>query len=274
MVGKNKIKFGLKNVHYSVITETAGVPSYATPVAIPGAVNLSLPASGEKSEFYADDSAYYEKYSNNGYEGSLEIALIPDDFQTDVLGEIVDDNGAIVENANAIIKDIALMFEFNGDVNAVRHVLYNCNVSRPEIRSATKGKTVDPQTDTLNLAARPAIDTGDVKAKLAYGKTGYDTFFSAVYLKNAVTNTASDPDDFSKAAAADVVIDVNSSSLTNAVKSVYMDGVPVGFAHLTISGVDVTIANAFIDTLDNGDHTILIQFTQGNAVSVTLTVGA
>ena len=92
--------------------------------------------------------------------------------------------------------------------------------------------------------------------------------------KNAVSNTAPDPADFSKAGSDDVAVDVTSTSLTNAVKSVYMDGVPVGFAHLTISGVDVTLANAYIDALDNGDHTILIEFTQGNAVSVTLTVGA
>ena len=52
-----------------------------------------------------------------------------------------------------------------------------------------------------------------------------------------------------------------------------MDGAPVGFAHLSITGVDVTLVNAYIDTLTNGDHAILIEFTQGNAVSVTLTVG-
>jgi hypothetical protein len=71
-----------------------------------------------------------------------------------------------------------------------------------------------------------------------------------------------------------VTVNVASTSVTNAVKSVYMDGVPVGFASLSISGVDVTIDKTYIGNLTNGDHTILIEFTQGNAVSVTLTVGA
>ena len=95
-----------------------------------------------------------------------------------------------------------------------------------------------------------------------------------MYLKNAVTNTAADPADFSKATPADVLVDVTSSSSTNAIKSVYMDGVPVGFANLSISGVDVTLSQTYVGTLANGDHTILIEFNQGNAVSVTLTVGA
>lgn len=271
----NKVKFGLKNVYYSEITLTNNVPSYATPVHIPGAVNLALSPVGEKVKFAADDMEdYFAENINNGYDGSLEMALIPDTFRKSILGDTEDSNGAIVENANATVKRFALMFEFDGDAKKTRHVLYNVLANRPSVEGTTKSNTKEPKTETLEIEARPAVDTSDVKGKIAYGDTGYDTFFSAVYLKNAVTNTAADPADFSKAGADDVAVDVTSTSLTNAVKSVYMDGVPVGFASLTVTGVDVTIANAFIDTLDNGDHTILIEFTQGNAVSVTLTVGA
>lgn len=272
----NKVKYGLKNVYYSVITLTNNVPSYATPVIIPGAVNLTLSAVGEKVEFAADDNReYFAENINNGYDGSIEMALIPDGFRTDVLGDTLDSNGAIVENANATVKRFALMFEFDGDTKKTRHVLYNVLANRPNIEGTTKASTKEPQTETLDIEVRPAVDTSDVKTKVEESTdAAYTGFFSAVYLKNAVSNTAPDPADFSKAGSDDVAVDVTSTSLTNAVKSVYMDGVPVGFAHLTISGVDVTLANAYIDALDNGDHTILIEFTQGNAVSVTLTVGA
>ena len=271
----NKVKYGLKNVYYSIITLANNIPSYGTPVHIPGAVNLTLSPVGEKVKFAADDMEdYFAENVNNGYDGSLEMALVPDSFRTDVLGDIVDDNGAIIENANATVKRFALMFEFDGDDKKARHVLYNVLANRPNIEGTTRSSTKEPKSETLEIEARPAVDTSNVRTKVLQGNTGYDTFFSAVYLEDAVTNTASNPADFSKTSPADVLVDVTSSSASNAVKSVYMDGVPVGFANLSITGVDVTLDQTYIATLANGDHTILIEFTKGNAVSVTLTVEA
>lgn len=270
----NKIKYGLKNVHYAVITEAGGVVHYATPKPIPGAVNISLSPVGEKVEFYADDLLYFGTNTNQGYEGTLEIARIPDSFREDVMLEELDANGAYIENSSATPKNFALLFEFNGDVKATRHVLYKVNAARPDVAGSTKTKNIEPQTETLNITASPATDTYYVKASLpASLDPSYINFFKAVYLKNAVTNTASNPAAFSKETPANVLVDVTSSSSTNAVKSVYMDGVPVGFANLSISGVDVTLSQTYVGTLANGDHTILIEFNQGNAVTVILTVG-
>ena len=177
----NKVKYGLKNVHYAVITDTAGVITFGTPTRIPGAVKLVLNPKNDKTEFYADDMAYFVTTSNQGYEGSLEIALIPDQFKIDVLGEKEDLNGAMFEDSAAIPKAIALMYEFTGDAKATRHINYNVSVARPSIESSTKGTSIEPVTDTINITASPAIDTGYVKAKMQAGDTGYDTFYASVY---------------------------------------------------------------------------------------------
>jgi len=179
----NKVKFGLKNVHYAVVTETDGVITYDTPKPIRGAVNLTLDAAGEPVEFYADDGIYFEDKTNDGYTGSLEMALIPDEFRVDVLGDELDANGALIENKDAKAKHFALMFEFDGDAKKMRHVLYYVLASRPSISGSTKTNTKEPQTETMNITARPAPDTGDVKAKVPQDSDAYDTFFESVYIK-------------------------------------------------------------------------------------------
>ncbi|CDV96350.1 maj_tail_phi13: phage major tail protein, phi13 family [Desulfitobacterium hafniense] len=177
----NKVKYGLKSVYYSVIALTNGAPTYATPVAIPGAVNLTLSPKGDKTEFYADDIAYYVSSANQGYEGSLEVALLPDTFKKDVLGYVADASGALFEDANANTKNIALLFEFSGDANATRHVLYNVAVERPNMESSTKTASKEVKTETMNITASPAVNTGYVKAKAESTDSSYADWFTDVY---------------------------------------------------------------------------------------------
>lgn len=181
-MAKNKVKFGLKNVHVWPITEaTSEKITYAEVIKVPGAVSLSLEASGDSNPFYADDMIYWNQYSNNGYEGELEIALIPEEFEVQILGYLKDKNGAIVESNSSKAKNYAMAFEFDGDVTQTRHIFYNCSSSRPNIEGATTEDKTEPQTDTISITTAPASDTGYVKARLEKGQTGYDTFFTTPY---------------------------------------------------------------------------------------------
>lgn len=177
----NKIKYGLKNVYYAKITEgTGGTITYGTPVAIPGAVSLSLDAQGEVSKFYADNIVYYQTSSNNGYEGDLEIALIPESFRTDILGEVKDDTkGIIAEYSDHQPSSFALLFQFEGDVNAVKHVLYNCIATRPNVEGNTKEENIEPQTSSMTISAAPRGTDSLVKASCESG-TAYDNWFTSV----------------------------------------------------------------------------------------------
>lgn len=181
-MAKNKVKFGLKNVHVWPITEaTSEKITYGEVIKVPGAVSLSLEASGDSNPFYADDMIYWNQYSNNGYEGELEIALIPEEFEVQILGYLKDKNGAIVESNASKSKNYAMAFEFDGDVTQTRHIFYNCSSSRPDIEGATTEDKTEPQTDTISITTAPASDTGYVKARLEKGQTGYDTFFTNPY---------------------------------------------------------------------------------------------
>lgn len=183
----NKVKYGLKNVYYAVVTidATTNTATYATPVAWPGAVNLSLDAEGETTKFRADNIDYWIGQSNNGYSGDFESALIPDSFRKNVLGDIEDANGVLAEDAGAKTVNFALLFQFEGDANATRHVLYNCSATRPSVSGATTEEEIEPQTETLELTAvsihNASLDKDLVKARCNEGDTPYSTWFSAVY---------------------------------------------------------------------------------------------
>jgi len=190
---KNKVKFNICNVHYALqnIAED-GTVTFGTPVAMPGAVSLSLDANGEPSNFYADGYAYYTISNNMGYEGDLELAMVPESFRTDVLKEELDSNKVLVENANVETANFALLFEFDGDIKKIRHVLYNCAASRPSIESQTNEDEVEVQTETLSLTATP-LANGYVKAKTGDDTTDtvYSAWYDAVYLPSTATETAS-----------------------------------------------------------------------------------
>lgn len=181
----NKIKYGIKNVYYAVATiDNTGAATYDTPVAIPGAVSVSLSAQGDNEPFYADNIVYYTTIANNGYEGDLEVARLPDSFYEDVLGNLTAANDLVYEDANAAPIHFALMFQFEGDESARRHVMYNCVATRPDVAGSTKEDTITPETETLSITATSiyvtALDKDVVKAYLNEGDTGYSTFFSAV----------------------------------------------------------------------------------------------
>lgn len=192
----NKVKYNLKNVYAAKMTETTSSTgttySYDTPQAIPGAVSISLDAEGDTSPFYADGIVYFRSVANNGYSGDLEIALIPEWFRTDILQEELDGKGVLLEKSdNKENVYFALLFEFDGDVNAIRHVLYKCSCARPSIESETKEDTIEPGTEKLSITADPRGD-GVVKARTGdtTDSTTYANWHKSVYASAGSTSSS------------------------------------------------------------------------------------
>lgn len=158
----DKVKFGIKNVHvFPIVSVTAGVPTYGDVIDVPGAVSFSMSAQGDINKFYADNIVYYQSSANNGYEGDLTLALIPEAFYEKIFGQTPDTNGVMTENASVEAKSFAMTFEEDGDQTGTKFVLYNCTATRPtkELQTIEDSKT--PVTQTLTVSAVP-LQSGDV----------------------------------------------------------------------------------------------------------------
>ena len=188
---KNKVKFGLSNVHIAKITEQDGEITYGTPFPMPGAVSLTADPEGDTTPFYADNIKYYIAVANNGYTGDLEIAMTPEEFLTQILGQEKDTNGALFESSNDVNARFALMGEIEGDAKKRRFIYYDCTATRPSAEMNTIEESKEPQTDTISITMAARSSDNVIKAVIEPNETNqdvYDTFLKKVYEKNAAAS--------------------------------------------------------------------------------------
>ena len=286
MPKKNKVKFNICNVHYAILTVADdGTFSYGTPVPMPGAVSLSLDANGEPTNFYADGYAYYIISNNMGYDGDLELAMVPESFRTDVLKEQLDSNNVLIENSKVEAENFALLFEFDGDVKKIRHVLYKCAASRPGIESQTNEDEVEVKTETLSIKATP-LANGYVKAKTGDNTSDavYQNWYNAVYIPSS-EGGSDDPvvDDGTDLAsltigsltltpafnADTIAYTASTTNATNTITAVAADA--EAEVAITVNGTAHTSGQAA--TWETGDNIVRIVVTNGNATKAyTVTV--
>lgn len=194
---ENKVKYGLAKLAVAVATIGAdNSATYGDPIMNPGARSISLEPQGELEKWYADNIAYYVSNVNNGYEGDLEVARFIDAVKAAIWNIATAANGIQYEDADTEAVHFALMFEFSGDKQKVRHVFYNCVATRPAVASATKEESVEPQTETSTITATsiyvPALEKNIVKGKAYPNDAAYDAWFTAVQLP---TTTGTPEDD-------------------------------------------------------------------------------
>ena len=188
---ENKVHYALTNVYIATLgmdMETGAV-TFGNPKRLLGAVSMDLSAQGDVIKLRADAMDYYVVNSNNGYQGDLNIASIPDWFRSDILGDTISTTDKVlVENATQEPKAFAMLYEFLGDAHGRRHVLYNCAASRPNIKGENKDNLKDPDTDTLSLTASPLQD-GKVKASTTAEtpEEVYKNWFQKVWEKDSGT---------------------------------------------------------------------------------------
>ena len=111
------------------------------------------------------------------------MALIPDDFRTAVLKEVIDTNKVMLEKAEVEQGAFALGFDIDGNVKTTRFWFYNCTASRLATESSTNEDTKKPTTDKLGISCSAGED-GVVRAKTTAEttETVFNDWYKQVYV--------------------------------------------------------------------------------------------
>lgn len=186
----SKVNYGIQDVYVAKITENNGVITYGTPFAVKGAVGLNIdPQTGDSTPFYADNIVYFRSPAvNNGYSGDLEIAITPDAFLSQILGQDKDSDGIVYENADDVNARFALLFQAQGDDKNRRFCFYDCTASRPSRSNNTKQENIEVGTETISITMNPRSTDRMVKCYIdetTENKTIYDAWFNSVHEKSA-----------------------------------------------------------------------------------------
>lgn len=190
-IDKNKVHYDLQNVFVAPLTlDDSDSPTFGTPKRLNGAIGMDLSAQGDTVTLRADGINYYVNTSNQGYQGDLTMAMVPDWFRAEYLGQTVSTKDKVlVENAKTDQpKAFAMIYEFQGDRNARRHVLYNVLATRPSVAGENKDNQREADTETLTLTASPLPD-GNVKASTTANTPDdvYNGWTQAVWTKDTTT---------------------------------------------------------------------------------------
>lgn len=179
-----KVLYGIRKAYVALLTENDGVITYGTPFAIEGVTGFSPEPQGESVVFYADDKIYFRKEQNNGYEGDLTLAVVPEAFLTQILGRVKDSNGVVIENADDKFARFALMFEAEGDPKDRRYVYWDVTAGRPSREFATTEDSIEVGTESIAVTIAPRSTDNAVGAyieKTDDNTEVYNAWFSDVY---------------------------------------------------------------------------------------------
>lgn len=179
-MAKNKVLFGFSNLYigtYNVADD--GTVTLGAPYHQKGAVGYSPEENADKSDFYADNTAYYTTYSGGTHEGDLTVAMFDDEFKENFLGYVKLDNGGIAKVKNPVKPNVYIAFEVDGDQEKRRVIMYNGTLGSINREYATTEDTKEPQTESIATTFVGDNATGITMVTFRPEDDGYNTLFTS-----------------------------------------------------------------------------------------------
>ena len=86
MTAKEKIRYGLQDLHVFSVEYADGTYTFGTPEKLEGTASLKMDPNVNVEKIYADNHVYYISRDDKGYSSELEMYLFQDDFYTKYMG--------------------------------------------------------------------------------------------------------------------------------------------------------------------------------------------
>lgn len=180
MTAKEKIRYGLQDLHVFSVEYADGTYTFGTPERLEGTASLKMDPNVNVEKHYADNHVYYISRDDKGYSSELEMYLFQDDFYTKYMGMRKSTEGNLVESDSDEPKPFGMIFRIESDKNPTYHVVFlNEVTSKPgyDLKTTEDKRTV--YTSKLSIDSLPLLDgTGIIKSAVHKGDSNYDTLLT------------------------------------------------------------------------------------------------
>lgn len=181
MEQKEKVEFGLSKPHLGDLTydEETGY-TFGEPKPYLGIQSLTGDVTTEEKEIFAENSVWYVATTDNGYDMTLKMVRVEDDFKINYLGQRRSKEGNLVESADDYKrkKEFYMIFEIDTDKKPNRYILFRCVASKPKIDYAGTESSPDPKSIEIPIKCYPLLGENKlIKGKINPDDANYETAF-------------------------------------------------------------------------------------------------
>ena len=191
MPDPNKIYYGIKNLYffeYNVDPET-GVVTFGTPYHQESARNFGPDQDSNFEDIDADDTIWHTDATEGPITGDIEVVRFDDDFKVRFMGYVRTTAGGLGKPINPVKPQVCVAFEYSGDKENRREVLYNValgNITREFETTTRESKNV--KYDTLNIRAIGDKASGLYHEVFKPGDQGYNALFTQPIVPTIATS--------------------------------------------------------------------------------------
>ena len=145
---------GLRDVHYAKVTaDTATSCTYEVPKKVAGAISANVNPNTSSATLFADDGPYDSSVTLGNIELELNLADIPPDAASELLGHTNGANKVLVKKASDQPPYVALGYRSLKSDGTYRYTwLYKGKFTDGEQNNQTKGDSIEYQTPTITGA--------------------------------------------------------------------------------------------------------------------------